>query len=27
VVVAAAPIALWNQQAATLERAVSSFVP
>jgi hypothetical protein len=26
VVVAAAPIALWNQQAATLERAVSSFV-
>jgi hypothetical protein len=27
VVVAAAPIALWNQQAATLERAVSSFEP
>jgi hypothetical protein len=27
VVVAAAPIALWEQQAATLERAVSSFVP
>ena len=27
VVVAAAPIALWDQQAATLERAVSSFVP
>ena len=27
VVVAAAPIALWHQQAATLERAVSSFVP
>jgi len=26
VVVAAAPSALWNQQAATLERAVSSFV-
>ena len=27
VVVAAAPTALWQQQAATLERAVSSFVP
>ena len=27
VVVAAAPIALWDHQAATLERAVSSFVP
>jgi hypothetical protein len=27
VVVAAAPTALWNRQAATLERAVSSFVP
>jgi hypothetical protein len=27
VVVAAAPSALWNQQAATLQRAVSSFVP
>jgi len=27
VVVAAAPIALWDQQAPTLERAVSSFVP
>jgi len=27
VVVAAAPTALWNQQAATLERAVSTFVP
>jgi hypothetical protein len=27
VVVAAAPTALWNHQAATLERAVSSFVP
>ena len=27
VVVAAAPRALWNQQAATLERAVSSFMP
>ena len=27
VVVAAAPIALWDQQAAKLERAVSSFVP
>jgi hypothetical protein len=27
VVVAAAPIALWHRQAATLERAVSSFVP
>jgi hypothetical protein len=27
VVVAAAPNALWDQQAATLERAVSSFVP
>jgi hypothetical protein len=27
VVVAAAPIALWEQQAGTLERAVSSFVP
>ena len=27
VVVAAAPIGLWEQQAATLERAVSSFVP
>jgi hypothetical protein len=26
VVVAAAPSALWNQQAATLQRAVSSFV-
>jgi len=26
-VVAAAPIGLWEQQAATLERAVSSFVP
>ena len=26
VVVAAAPTALWNQQAATLHRAVSSFV-
>jgi hypothetical protein len=26
VVVAAAPTALWNQQAATLQRAVSSFV-
>jgi hypothetical protein len=27
VIVAAAPSALWNQQAVTLERAVSSFVP
>jgi hypothetical protein len=27
VVVAAAPTALWNQQAATLERAVSGFLP
>ena len=27
VVVAAAPSALWDHQAATLERAVSSFVP
>jgi hypothetical protein len=27
VVVAAAPRALWNHQAATLERVVSSFVP
>src|SRR4051794_4236408 len=27
VVVAAAPTALWNRQAATLQRAVSSFVP
>ena len=27
VVVAAAPSATWNQQAATLQRAVSSFVP
>jgi hypothetical protein len=27
VVVAAAPTGLWNDQAATLERAVSSFVP
>jgi hypothetical protein len=27
VVVAAAPTAVWNDQAATLERAVSSFVP
>ena len=27
VVVAAAPIALWDHQAPTLERAVSSFVP
>jgi hypothetical protein len=27
VVVAAAPIELWNHQAATLKRAVSSFVP
>jgi hypothetical protein len=27
VVVAAAPIALWDRHAATLERAVSSFVP
>ena len=27
VVVAAAPLALWDRQAATLERAVSSFVP
>jgi hypothetical protein len=27
VVVAAAPTALWNTHAATLERAVSSFVP
>jgi hypothetical protein len=27
VVVAAAPTELWNDQAATLERAVSSFVP
>ena len=27
VVVAAAPSALWDRQAATLERAVSSFVP
>jgi hypothetical protein len=26
VVVAAAPSALWDRQAATLERAVSSFV-
>jgi len=26
VVVAAAPIELWNHQAATLQRAVSSFV-
>jgi hypothetical protein len=25
VVIAAAPTALWNQQARTLERAVSSF--
>jgi hypothetical protein len=27
VVVAAAPTSLWDEQAATLERAVSSFVP
>jgi len=27
VVVAAAPNATWNQQAPTLQRAVSSFVP
>jgi hypothetical protein len=27
VVVAAAPVGLWDHQAATLERAVSSFVP
>lgn len=27
VIVAAAPIALWDQQAVTLERAVSSVVP
>jgi hypothetical protein len=27
VVVAAAPTAVWNRQAATLERAVSSYVP
>jgi hypothetical protein len=27
VVVAAAPIELWDQHAATLERAVSSFLP
>ena len=27
VVVAAAPAELWDDQAATLERAVSSFVP
>jgi hypothetical protein len=27
VVVAAAPIALWDQQAATLQRAVASFTP
>ena len=27
VIVAAAPTALWDQQAVTLERAVSSFVP
>jgi hypothetical protein len=27
VVVAAAPDAIWNQQVATLQRAVSSFVP
>jgi hypothetical protein len=27
VVVAAAPSAIWNQQSATLQRAVSSFVP
>jgi hypothetical protein len=27
VVVAAAPSSLWDDQAATLERAVSSFVP
>ena len=27
VVVAAAPSPLWNHQAATLERAVSSFMP
>jgi hypothetical protein len=27
VIVAAAPVELWNRQAATLERAVSSFVP
>jgi hypothetical protein len=27
VVVAAAPIALWDQRAATLERAISSFMP
>jgi hypothetical protein len=27
VVVAAAPVELWDRQAATLERAVSSFVP
>jgi hypothetical protein len=27
VVVAAAPSATWNQQAATLQRAISSFVP
>jgi hypothetical protein len=26
VVVAAAPTALWDQQASTLQRAVSSFV-
>jgi hypothetical protein len=27
VMVAAAPVALWDQQAPTLERAMSSFVP
>jgi hypothetical protein len=27
VVVAAAPIGLWNHEAAALERAISSFVP
>jgi hypothetical protein len=27
VVVAAAPIALWDQHAATLQQAVSSFAP
>ena len=27
VVVAAAPVAVWEHQAATLQRAVSSFVP
>jgi hypothetical protein len=27
VMVAAAPDALWDRQASTLERAISSFVP